>query len=68
MSDGSKTNDTGNTPDEPESRTARLRRRMRDWQRRMEEWQIRQQVARGLAYGVGSGAVSLLVVWAQTRY
>jgi hypothetical protein len=63
MSDGSRTIDTANTPDEPkpESRTERFRRRMR-------EWQIRQQVARGLAYGVGSGAVSLIVVWAQTRY
>lgn len=61
MSDGSKANDIGNTPGEPESRLARFRRRMR-------EWQIRQQVARGLAYGVGSGAVSLLVVWVQTRY
>ncbi|MGC9499261.1 hypothetical protein [Streptomyces sp. WG7] len=61
MSDGSKTKDTGNTPDEPETRKQRVRRRMR-------EWQIRQHLARGLAYGVGSGAVSLLVVWVQTRY
>jgi hypothetical protein len=61
MSDGSKTTDTDNTPDEPESHTERFRQRMR-------EWQIRQQVARGRAYGVGSGAVSLLVLWVQTRY
>ncbi|GGU12881.1 hypothetical protein [Streptomyces lateritius] len=61
MSDGSKTKDTGNTPDKPESRTARLRRRIR-------EWQIRQHVVRGMAYGVGSGAVSLIVLWVQTRH
>jgi hypothetical protein len=34
----------------------------------MREWQIKQHVARGLAYGVGSGAVSLLVLWVQNRY
>lgn len=68
MSDGSKTNDSDNTPDEPdgtsdepESRTARLRRRL-------SEWQIKQHVARGLAYGVGSGAVSLLVLGVRIRY
>jgi hypothetical protein len=61
MSDGSKTNDTDNTSDEPEGRMARLRRRMR-------EWQIQKQVARGLAFGVSSNAVSLLVFWVQTRY
>lgn len=60
MSDGNKKVDNDDTPEEPESRTARFRRRMR-------EWQIKQHVARGLAYGVGSGAVSLLVLWAQTR-
>lgn len=61
MDDGSKTRETGSTPEEPEGLKARVRRRMR-------EWQIRQQVARGLAYGVGSGAVSLLLLWAQSRY
>jgi len=61
MSDGSKTSGSNRDGDEPEGRMARFRRRMR-------EWQIRQHVARGLAYGVGSGAVSLLVLWAQTRY
>lgn len=61
MSDGSKANDIGHTPDEPEGRTARYRRRIR-------EWQIRQHLVRGMAYGVGSGAVSLLVLWVQTRY
>ncbi|MFE0823770.1 hypothetical protein [Streptomyces sp. NPDC058847] len=61
MSDSSRTTDTDNTPDEPERHTEPFRQRMRGWQ-------IRQQVARGLAYGVGSGAVSLLVLWVQTRY
>jgi urease alpha subunit len=61
MSDGSKAEDINDTLDEPETRTARLRRRL-------SEWQIRQQIARGLAYGVGSGAVNLLVLWAQARY
>jgi urease alpha subunit len=64
MSDGNKTNNADNTNDEPEAkenRIARIRRRMR-------AWQIRQHVARGVAYGVGSGAVSLLVLWIQTRY
>ena len=61
MSDGTKTNSADNPPGEPETRKERFRRRMR-------EWQIRQHLARGLAYGVGSGAVSLLVVWVQTRY
>lgn len=60
MSDGSKTNDTDNTPDEPETRMVRLRRRL-------SEWQIQKQVVRGLAYGVSSNAVSLLVVWVQSR-
>ncbi|RSS67621.1 hypothetical protein [Streptomyces sp. WAC06128] len=59
MSDGSKTNDTDNTSDEPEGRMARLRRRL-------SEWQIQQQVARGLAYGVSSNAVSLIVLWAKS--
>ncbi|MEU0031180.1 hypothetical protein [Streptomyces sp. NPDC006335] len=61
MDDGNKNDDTNNMSGEPENRTARLRSRLR-------EWQIRQQAARGLAYGIGSGAVSLLVLWAQHRY
>jgi len=60
MSDGSKTIGNGNTPDEPEGRMAWLRRRIR-------EWQIQRQVARGLAYGVSHGAVSLFVLWVQSR-
>jgi hypothetical protein len=61
MCDGSKAEDNSNTTAATESRVERLRRRMR-------EWQIKQQVARGLAYGIGSGAVSLIVLWVQARY
>ena len=56
MNDRSKT-----SSQEPESWLARLLRRMR-------EWRIHQQVVRGMAYGVGSGAVSLLLLWVQARY
>ncbi|MCX4462448.1 hypothetical protein OOK58_59250 [Streptomyces sp. NBC_01728] len=47
--------------DAPEGRREQLRRRLR-------EWRLHQHVARGMAYGVGSGAVSLIIVWVQTRY
>lgn len=29
---------------------------------------VQDQMIRGASYGVGSGAVSLLVLWIQTRY
>lgn len=64
MSDGSKTNEAENTGDKQEVKEGRIER----FRRRMREWQIKQHVARGVAYGVGSGAVSLLVLWVQTRY
>lgn len=64
MSDGSKTNNADNTGDKPEAKEGRITR----IRRRMREWQIKQHIVRGMAYGVGSGAVSLLVVWVQTRY
>lgn len=48
------------------------------WWRRtaryLREWAARQgrivpeQMLRGASYGVGSGAVSLLVVWFETRH
>ncbi|MFF4306034.1 hypothetical protein [Streptomyces sp. NPDC001601] len=37
------------------------------WQR-IRSWQLHQHLARGAAYGAGSGAVSLLLVWLQSRY
>lgn len=60
MGDSGATN-TGDRGEELGGRMDKLRQRM-------SEWQIRQQVARGMAYGIGSGAVSLLILWAQTRY
>ncbi|WP_309032532.1 hypothetical protein [Streptomyces alfalfae] len=61
MDDGTKDKDSVTTPDQPEGRMTRLRRRL-------TEWQIQKHVARGLAYGVGSGAVSLLVLGIRVRY
>jgi hypothetical protein len=61
MSDGNKKNSTNNTADTKEKRLARYRRQL-------SEWQVRKHLVRGMAYGVGSGAVSLLVLWVQTRY
>jgi hypothetical protein len=58
MHDGSKKDSEGE--DQPEGRIAGL------W-RLMWEWRVQQHLARGLAYGVGSGAVSLLLLWVQTR-
>ncbi|GGY64565.1 hypothetical protein GCM10010300_04690 [Streptomyces olivaceoviridis] len=37
------------------------------WQR-IRSWRLHQHLARGAAYGAGSGAVSLLLVWLQSRY
>ncbi|MFF9607534.1 hypothetical protein ACF1GY_35615 [Streptomyces sp. NPDC014684] len=45
----------------PEGRLVRIRRRF-------TEWRIHQHVARGMAHGVGSGGVSVLVFWVQARY
>ncbi|MET9445004.1 hypothetical protein [Streptomyces sp. NPDC006610] len=50
---------TGKT--KTERRPTRLRRRL-------IEWSIHQHLMRGLAYGVGSGAVSLLILWIQNRH
>ncbi|MFJ8551248.1 hypothetical protein [Streptomyces sp. NPDC093676] len=60
MDDGSKTNTTGSSAEEPESWWVRLLRRLR-------EWRLHQYAARGMAYGLGSGAVSLLILWIQSR-
>lgn len=45
--------------DKPEGRWARLWR----W---LSEWRVQQHLVRGMAYGVGSGAVSLLLLWVQS--
>ncbi|MBK3645697.1 hypothetical protein [Streptomyces sp. MBT33] len=59
--DSSNTNGEDKPEPEPEGRLVRIRRRF-------TEWRIHQHVARGMAYGVGSSAVSVLVFWVQTRY
>ncbi|MEU4359413.1 hypothetical protein [Streptomyces virginiae] len=58
MKDGSKSENDGK--DEPEGCLSRVRRRLL-------EWHVHQHLVRGMAYGVGSGAVSLLLLWAQSR-
>ncbi|MEV6179900.1 hypothetical protein [Streptomyces sp. NPDC052015] len=50
------TRDTG----KPQEGLERIRRRI-------TRWRIHEHLARGMAYGVGSGAVSLLLLWVQTR-
>lgn len=46
---------------------ARTTRYLREWPRRHGRT-VHDQVIRGASYGVGSGAVSLLIVWFQTRH
>ncbi|TWD13138.1 hypothetical protein FB570_11965 [Streptomyces sp. T12] len=53
-------NTHGEDKPELEGRLVRIRRRF-------TEWRIHQHVARGMAYGVGSSAVSVLIFWVQTR-
>lgn len=71
MHDGSKTNskdeDQPKEKDQPKDEN-QLASRMAGLWRRMWEWRVQQHLVRGLAYGVGSGAVSLLLLWVQTRY
>lgn len=59
--DSSNTNDEDKPEPEPEpeGRLVRICRRFTEFH---------QHVARGMAYGVGSSAVSVLVFWVQTRY
>jgi hypothetical protein len=41
-------------------------RYLRQWSARHGRT-VRDQMVRGVSYGVGSGAVSLLVIWYETR-
>lgn len=50
-----------------DSRLRRIVRHLREWRARHGRT-VRDQMIRGAAYGVGSGAVSLLVLWVQTRH
>lgn len=45
---------------------ARVARYLREWPRRHART-VHDQILNGVAYGVGSGAVSLLVLWYETR-
>ncbi|MFE1949941.1 hypothetical protein ACFW9D_05665 [Streptomyces sp. NPDC059524] len=49
---------------EPGGGLARLRHHLRRWQARS----LHEQVLRGAAYSVGSGAVSLILVWVESRF
>ncbi|GGS96988.1 hypothetical protein GCM10010270_81260 [Streptomyces violaceus] len=42
-------------------------RHLRKWRNRHGRT-VQDQMIRGVASGVGSGAVSLLIIWVQTRY
>jgi hypothetical protein len=46
---------------------ARGTRYLREWPRRHGRT-VHDQMVRGVSYGVGSGAVSVLVVWWQSRH
>lgn len=45
----------------------RAARYLREWRTRHART-VQDQVLRGMAYGVGSGAVSLIVMWVEARY
>ena len=51
-----------------DSRKKGLESRAARWLRRLRAWRLHQQLARGMAYSVGSGAVSLLVLYVRSRY
>jgi len=50
-----------------DSRLRRVARYLREW-RESQGRTVRDQMIRGVSYGVGSGAVSLLVVWFEARH
>jgi hypothetical protein len=50
--------------DEPSPRIVRY---LREWLRKHGRT-VHDQILRGAAYGVGSGAVSLLALWVQARH
>lgn len=50
-----------------ESRLRRIRRYLREWPQRQGRT-VHDQMIRGASYSLGSGAVSLIVVWFQTRH
>jgi hypothetical protein len=50
-----------------ETRLQRIVRHLHEWRARHART-VQDQVMRAVAYSVGSGAVSLIVVWVETRY
>lgn len=68
MNEPSKKPDADNKDNETEGRLTQTEGRLTRLRRRISEWQLRKYVARGMAYGAGSGTVSLLLLWMQTRY
>lgn len=53
-------------PDGMDRWMARAVRYLREWPRAHGRT-VHNQILNGVAYGVGSGAVSLLVIWYETR-
>ena len=53
-------------PDGSDSPVHRILVKIRNWMTRNGRT-VHDQMIRGASYGIGSGAVSLLVVWVQTR-
>lgn len=50
-----------------DTRLRRAARYLREWRARHGR-SVKHQMIRGASYGVGSGAVSLLVVWFEARH
>lgn len=51
----------------PDTWRARVVRYLREWPARHGR-SVHDQVWRGVGYSVGSGAVSLLIVWFESRF
>lgn len=51
----------------PDTWRARMVRYLREWRARHGR-SVQDQVWRGMGYGVGTGAVSLIVAWFQSRF
>jgi hypothetical protein len=50
-----------------DTRRSRIARHLRKWRRRHGHG-VHAHLVRGLSYGVGSGAVSLLILWVENRF
>ncbi|GAX57349.1 hypothetical protein SO3561_08919 [Streptomyces olivochromogenes] len=54
-------------PDGSDSSVQRIRVKIRDWMKRNGR-AVHDQMIRGASYSLGSGAVSLLIVWFEARH